>query len=299
MSDELVVTATALALAETATGAPASGASTIYRLPAEVLDRRHTPISQRLVRMVGQLAEDAGLAREDIAGPDTGLVSGSRYGCALVYDMHRRLREGGPRGIDAVAFAQATHNFPVSACAIEYGIRGPGVAIVSSTAAGIEALLCAADWLREGRCQRVIVVAYEDLEGPAAVHLASLGRNAPVHEAMALVMLERRESAIARGAPMLAQLAGTATLAPQGKGRAPDDVAAAAFGEASGVATVIAGQPDQALPLVDCVSAGGLLAMIRAIGAAAPQAKWLAGAMDPVRGGAAVALRLPETIEVI
>lgn len=293
MSDSIVITATALALAHQGAPGPigsdpVSGTFSIVKLPPEVPDRRHTGPSSRLARMIGQLAAEAGLAPGDLAGPATGLVSGSRYGCSLVADMHRRLRDLGPRGIDAVGFAQATHNFPVSACAIEYGIQGPGIALVSSLAAGMEALTCGRDWLREGRCDRVIVAAFEDLEGPAAAHVELLAapHAPPVHEAMALVLLERGAVARARRAPVLAELAGLAMVPPQGQ---PAALSARAFGSDRVAPRLLLARPEQAAPpLVDCLAVGGLLAVIRAleITAASGQAQdWLVGALDPRCGG--------------
>lgn len=310
MSDSIVVTATAYQMAKADCDPAASDRFRIHRLEPEPTDhRRHTPVSQRLIRMVGELAEQAGLDREQLAGPATGIVSGSRYGCALVFDMHRRLRDKGPRGIDAVSFAQATHNFPVSACAIEYGIRGPGVALVSSAAAGMEALLCAADWLAEHRCQRVIIAAFEDLDGAAARHLHHIAAPdaAPVHEAMALVMLERADSAAARGAPVLAEITDTVTL------RAGDWSADTLSAEclatnrpafagsatkrlpATGTQIAIARHGAAAigsLDLPDCLAPGGLIALIQAIQSG--QDDWLAGALDLHLGGVAARLSLTQ-----
>lgn len=311
MSDSIVITATALALAEQpapsvpAGGKTASGAFSILRLPEEPADRRHTQLSSRLSRLIGELASRAGLLPADLAGPATGLVSGSRYGCSLVADMHRRLRELGPRGIDAVGFAQATHNFPVSACAIDYGIQGPGIALVSSHAAGMEALTCGRDWLLEGRCDRVIVAAFEDLEGPAAAHVELLAAPGapPVHEAMALVLLERGSTARARRATVLAEIAGTAMMRPGAETGDLRAVAQRAFGHLPASMGILLAAPESASPpetadgapmLVDCLAVGGLLALIRALDRPGP-GDWLVGALDPRTGGIAAGLRCPPT----
>jgi 3-oxoacyl-(acyl-carrier-protein) synthase len=305
MQEPIVITATALALADAPApfapeGAAASGFS-IFHLPQEVPEGRHTVPSQRMARLIAALAAKAGLPEDGFAGPDTGIVSGSRYGCALVFDMNRRLRQGGPRGIDAVGFAQATHSFPLSACAIDFGIQGPGLAFVSSQAAGMEALQCARDWLVEGRCERVIVAGFEDLHGPAAAHLAQIQAPgaAPVHEAMALILLERADSAAARGAPVLAQLRGTAILRAGADDLALRVAADRAFGAApQPLALLLAGLGQNVGPagnrvLVDCLSAGGLLAMIHAIEADNGCADWLVGAVDPALGGVAAGLHIP------
>ncbi len=165
---------------------------------------RHTKVSYRLCQMVDRLLADAGLTRDQISGPSTALISGSNYGCSQVFEMHRRLRKHGPRGIDAVRFAQATHNYPVSACAIEYGLMGPCLAVVSTETAGMDALHCAYDWITDERCDRAIVVGFEDFSSPTGEHVCARAKDAPaghaVSEAMVMVMLERQSTAQARGA---------------------------------------------------------------------------------------------------
>ncbi|MFZ5963417.1 beta-ketoacyl synthase N-terminal-like domain-containing protein [Thalassococcus sp. BH17M4-6] len=176
---------------------------------------RHTRISHRLSRLVPRLLAQSGLSAEDIAGTRTGLVSGSSYGCAQVFEMHQRLRRHGPRGVDAVRFAQATHNYPVSACAIEFGLQGPCLSVVSTETAGLDALQCAFDWLRDDRCDRVLVVAYEDMAPPIADHLVTRAMATPgkaYGEAMVLILLERDSIAAARGhvgRPVLASVVNT------------------------------------------------------------------------------------------
>lgn len=178
---------------------------------------RHTAVSYRLCKMVPRLLRGAGLTRRQIAGPGTGLISGSLYGCSQVFEMHRRLRRHGPRGIDAVRFAQATHSYPVSICAIEFGLKGPCLAVVSTETAGMDAFLCAHDWITDGRCDRVIVVGYEDMATPIRDHIrtarAHSAADGSVSEAMVMLLLERSASAAMRGAPSdCPRIAGMTTL---------------------------------------------------------------------------------------
>jgi hypothetical protein len=183
--------------------------------PAGVQRSRHTPLSARLRISLEVLAARAGLSAEALAGPGTGVVSGSCYGASLVHDGHRQLRAAGPRGLDAVGFAQATHNYPVSACAIELGLKGPCAALAGSRVSGMQALLCAYDWLRERRCDRVLVAAYEDIRGAVADHLAaSPPRAGVVREAMVTLCLETAGPALARGAVPLARVRSMAVLPP-------------------------------------------------------------------------------------
>ncbi|WP_175500638.1 beta-ketoacyl synthase N-terminal-like domain-containing protein [Litoreibacter janthinus] len=166
--------------------------------------------------MIEKLLKEAGLTKEEVSGPRTALISGSKYGCSQVFEIHRRLRKHGPRGIDAVRFAQATHNFPVSTCAIEYGLMGPCLAIVSTETAGMDALLCAHDWITDDRCDRAIVVGFEDFSSPTGEHVCAQAKDAPsgqsVSEAMVMVLLERQSCAKARGVSSeMPQITGMAT----------------------------------------------------------------------------------------
>ncbi|MDA7429488.1 beta-ketoacyl synthase N-terminal-like domain-containing protein [Primorskyibacter aestuariivivens] len=180
---------------------------------------RHTRVSYRLNKMIPRLLERAGLTADALAGPGCGMVSGSSYGCSQVYEMHRRLKKMGPRGVDAVRFAQATHNYPVSACAIDYKIEGPCLSVLNAETAGLDALQCAQDWLRAGRCDRVLVAAYEDLAPPIGDHLADRARSLPKQgfgEAMVLVLLEK--ASVAQRRDDLPILTHVAPVPPGGAG---------------------------------------------------------------------------------
>lgn len=174
---------------------------------------RHTRLSRRLEKLIERTATMAKLLPDQIAGTETGLVSGSSYGCSSVMEeVRRQLVRKGSRGVDPIRFASATHSFPLSLNAIRFGIRGPCAALVSSEAAGLEALLCAADWLQAGRCERVLIAAYEDFGDPVAAHITAAGKPGAVNEAMALVLLEVESAALARGAAPLASIEGFGTV---------------------------------------------------------------------------------------
>lgn len=252
---------------------------------------RHTPLSLRLARETRRLLNAAGLSDDAVKGPATGLVSGSRYGCSMVYDLNRRLRDRGPRGIDAVCFAQATHNYPISVAAIELGLNGPCAALVGSPVAGMEALVCAVDWLRDGRCDRVIVAAYEDLDGVATEHLRrQTSEVGAFQEAMALLFIETGSAAERRGAPILAELRGV-TILPRDAG-AQDVSAMASRAFDSGKQEIlhsIAGLGGRAS---SCLGASGLaeIALRVAYERENRERNWMIGAFDPSAGGAVAAV---------
>lgn len=241
------------------------------------------------------------------AGASTGLVSGSRYGCSIVFDMHRRLARHGPKGIDAVRFAQATHNYPVSACAIEFGFKGPCTALVSSRAAGMEALQCGLDWLNDSRCDRVIVTGFEDFGSPIDDHIRRASwSGGPVREAMVCVLLERADVATARGARGLADVTGSAALnRARGRGAGLERRVFGRDVESFGFAVSHTSEefcdhvtPAARLDAGECIGASGLVELAQLLtrdrpldGATIPQ-HWMIGACDPATGGIAAGIRL-------
>lgn len=280
---------------------------------------RHTGVSYRLSAMVKRLIEQAELNPAQISGVKTGLVSGSSYGCSMVFEMHRKLRELGPRGIDAVRFAQATHSYPVSTCAIEYGLKGPSLALVSCEAAGMEALMCAHDWITENRCERVIVAAYEDIASPIHEHIlhSFAGNHAgnTVREAMVLILVERKSAALERGGKILAELTGMATInrnadaaeyqrsQRKALGKTPDN---GAFGTlfahrigqqvATNVSAIIGGVPTENINnKEDYLGAGGLVELARLLSENDPSTvskHWFIGATSAFGGGVAAGVKL-------
>ena len=280
--------------------------------------RRHTAVSYRLSAMIKRLIEQAGFDASQIAGSETGLVSGSSYGCSAVFDMHQKLREYGPRGIDAVRFAQATHSYPISKCAIEFGLKGPSLALVSCEAAGMEALLCAYDWITENRCERVIVAAYEDFSAPVREHIIhSLGGKkltGTVREAMVLIMVERKSAAIERGGVVLAEITGMATIQRNADATEYQRACIKAFGEtrkndvfgtafahrsgqhiASDIGTMIGGIPFDGLKgQDDFLGASGLVEMAQLISQSEPLPdldQWFIGATSAFGGGVAAGVK--------
>ncbi len=228
MTEDIFITATAIDLPDDvdrlAVGPDtAFGSFGLRRLPAMDSDdvqtqrSRHTRLSLRLSQIIERLAERAGLTTEEMAGPDTGIISGSSFGCASVLDgIRQQLDEKGPRGVDPIKFAQATHSYPLSANAIIYQLQGPCAAIVSSDAAGLEALTCASDWLNDHRCKRVIVVAYEDFDDPVASAISARdrlnGRIGDVTETMVAILLETSSTAMCRVASPMARIVGRSSF---------------------------------------------------------------------------------------
>ncbi|OMH29132.1 beta-ketoacyl synthase N-terminal-like domain-containing protein [Motiliproteus sp. MSK22-1] len=184
--------------------------------------KRHTKLSYRVSLLLEQLLESSGLQPEVFSGPDSGFVSGSGYGCmSTTQGIHTTLRKDGPRKIDAIEFAKSTHSYPLSINGIKYQLLGPSVAIVSSEVAGVDAIQCAADWIKSDRCKRVLVVAYESFSPLLADHVLTVNRELngcySFIESISVLLLERRADVESRGGNILATIDGIKTFGGSGE----------------------------------------------------------------------------------
>ena len=171
---------------------------------------RHFAESRLIADAAAAALADAGLTRADLAGPDTGFVSGSCYGCGTFLDGIRAgLAQNGPRGVRATEFSIATHGYPMAALAMSYGAQGPATAFVGDAGSAVEALAFADLMLRLGFCERMVVLGY-DLPGPVAqAHLAVTRRLTSLPAIVALVVERAALETTATDAPVL-----TASVTP-------------------------------------------------------------------------------------
>lgn len=182
----------ALRLPDMLEGLPAAPGDRAAADDAETAPRHFR--ASRLVRDVAAAAlADAGLSREDVAGPGTGFVSGSHYGCVDFLDgMRAAEREKGPRGVKPTEFAIATQGYPVAALGMTYGAQGPATAFVGGLTAGFEALAFARAMLAFRQCDRMVVIGYELPGDRAGSHLRALGAgDGEVAETVVAFVVER------------------------------------------------------------------------------------------------------------
>ena len=147
------------ALPADAAGA-AAGRSTLaidrLPLPGERF-RRATRECRLGVAAVQAMLDAAGMAREDIVGPDSALL----YATAAGYGASNRAF------IEAAATGSALH-FPYTApsavpaeVAIEFGLTGAYVIFTGGATTTLEALAHAAGLLRRGECERALILSVE------------------------------------------------------------------------------------------------------------------------------------------
>ncbi|MEX0331343.1 MAG: beta-ketoacyl synthase [Puniceicoccaceae bacterium] len=170
---------------------------------------------------------DAGLSREDISGPRTGLYTASSGSAALTHHNLARMKRVGPMRcspLGIVASIAGTLNFNLAAA---YAIKGSTCGFVSACASSGHAMGFAYDEIALRRQDRMIVVGAEDFTLETIVPFAGMrvlsvnpdpdSASRPFDRnrdgfvgtggAVALV-LESEELARERGAPIYARYAG-------------------------------------------------------------------------------------------
>jgi len=173
-------------------------------------------------------AKDAGCEPEDFAGPRTGVLLGTGYGC--LYEMEQLYRtwfDKGWKRIKPVTVPKLMPNAPASHLAIRFGARGLNATISTACSSGAIACGLAADKIRSGELDACIAGGVDVIGNPAIIAawnaLRVLSRrNAPdasrpfsadrdglvFGEGAAVFVLEERERALARGARIRAEVAG-------------------------------------------------------------------------------------------
>lgn len=218
-----------------------------YEIPRETL-RGLAPHGVYAFCAIEQALADAGLTREDLGDGRTGLFCASA-GSAFLLHHHlaqshaTAFERGNPMGV--VSSIAGTLNFNLAA---HYGITGAVTGFVSACASSSHALGYAADEIRLGRQDRVMVVGAEELNADTVLPFAAMralsinpdpatasrpfdaGRDGFVSTGGAAVLIvESEELARRRGALPYAAIAGwgqaadgysVATSHPEGDGLA-------------------------------------------------------------------------------
>jgi 3-oxoacyl-(acyl-carrier-protein) synthase len=125
-----------------------------------------------------------------------------------VENFLRILLARGPANVSAIAFSRAVSNAMVGEISRRHHLRGP-----SSTVLGSSALAYAVDLLTDMRASAIVCVGVDevrDLHLWAYRRAGLLAGGMVLGEGAAALVLERRDSAVARGAPIAASVLGSA-----------------------------------------------------------------------------------------
>lgn len=191
--------------------------------------RRMDRCSQMVVASCRMALADAGLTLAGADAENTGVVVGTAFGnLTESEDFLRGLFAKGPGLANPLTFPNLVLNAPTGYVAIDLGIRGPNLTVVRGEASGEAALALAYDTIVTGQADVLLAGGVDELSPAlrqihADLHLLSPGaeggeewsspfdraRNGVVMgEGAAMLVLERAEHAAARGARVLAELAG-------------------------------------------------------------------------------------------
>ncbi len=180
-------------------------------------------VSQLAVAAAKEAMDSSGLEISDELAPRAACIIGTGIGGQGTFDRcyENILRKG--RKPHPLSILKVIPNAPASHISIQYGLRGPAFAISSACASGAHAIGVCADMIRTGSAEIGLAGASEAilnfgaLEAWRAMHILasdtcrpfSKNRNGLViGEGAGVVVLEEEEHARARGANILARVAG-------------------------------------------------------------------------------------------
>jgi 3-oxoacyl-[acyl-carrier-protein] synthase II len=201
--------------------------------PEEFMDHRTARRTDRFAQLAvaaGRLAlADAGLSVSG-DGVRVGAVVASGVGGAETRESaHARLLRDGPERVPPLTIPATTLNMAAAQVSIALGLRGPILCVMTACAAGAQAIGDAAEMIRRGAADVMLAGGAEApitpfwVAGFDAMRVLSRGNEDParaarpfdrsrdgfvIGEAGAIVVLERLDAARARGAEVIAEVAG-------------------------------------------------------------------------------------------
>lgn len=215
------------------------------------LETAWTGGNRRLQDRVSAIALAA--AREAVAqsglqpgdfGPRCGVVIGSGYGGAETSERNMAVFARDPLArVDPMSIPKIMTNAPASWVGMEFGAKGPTLCISTACASGTQSIGMAFHMVRAGLADRCLAGGSEALLNPTVFRAwelmrvmtptscrpFSMGRDGMVlGDGAAVIVLETLESAQARGAPILCEIAGFGMSGDAGDLLRPDPVGAAA-----------------------------------------------------------------------
>jgi 3-oxoacyl-[acyl-carrier-protein] synthase II len=196
--------------------------------------RRGTPHVHYAMAAAREAVSDSGL---DIAAisPEVGvLIASGIGGIEVIENTTRVVDTEGARRVSPFAAAMALVDMAPGMVSIDLGARGPNMAVVSACASGADAIGQASNWIRQGDAVAVLAGGTEagitstGIAMFAAARALSTRNDDPAHasrpferdrdgfvaaEGSAVLVLEEREHALARGATIYAEVLGYAAAA--------------------------------------------------------------------------------------
>ena len=179
--------------------------------------RRFDRASLFAVAASGMALKDAGIDPRAGNGDRVGIALGCGFGgIANSEEFLRGWFEKGQEGLVPMLFPNTVPNAPASNASIEHGMKGPNVTQVQRFCSAEAAIQMACRFLEEGRADVMLSGGVDELNPVVMQGFASAGQ---LHswakgfgEGCGMLVLERRESAAARGASPRAAITGIRTI---------------------------------------------------------------------------------------
>jgi len=136
-----------------------------------------------------------------------------------------RLRERGVGAAEPRRFPYTSPNAVAGECSVVFGLTGPGLAVASGLHGGVEALAAAAELVRAGDVDRMLVVAVDETAAAATALTAAAGYPRPSAGAVALLVssektpyarVDRILTTFGRNAPTAPFPSGVPAMGPPG-----------------------------------------------------------------------------------
>ena len=243
----------------------------VRQLPQVGFDRRRLVTMDRYslfaVIAAGEALSQAKVSATSENTARIGAVVGTGiFGAETVEDNYRGLFLAGRTRANVFSVPRAMPGAPAGQVSMVYGLRGPVFGVTSACSSSNHAIASAVDQLRLGRADIMLAggtdapLVYGVLKGWEALRAAARDTCRPfsadrdglvLGEGAGMAVLETYEHAVARGAPILAELAGTGM-----SGDANDIVAPTVEGPTAAMVACLA-DADLAPEDVDYVNAHG------------------------------------------
>jgi 3-oxoacyl-[acyl-carrier-protein] synthase II len=207
--------------------------------PAQYMDRKEVRRNDRFVHFAlataREAVEDAKLAITPENAPEIGVIMGSGIGgITTLSEQILTLHEKGPRRVSPFLVPMMIVDMASGAVSIALGAKGPNFCTVSACATGADAIGVSYDLIRFGHARAMVAGGTEaaitpiGIAGFASARALSTRNDDPGHasrpfdkdrdgfvmgEGAAALVIESLESALERGAPILAELVGYAATA--------------------------------------------------------------------------------------
>ena len=201
--------------------------------PSDFIERRAARRMDRYAQLAVAAARlalsDSGLPIDEDGAGIGAIIGNGGSGAISREQQHRVMLERGPDRVSPFAIPLSVANMGAGQVSIELGLRGPVTATCTACAAGTDAIGTAAETIRRGDARAMLAGGGDTLISPYfvagfdAMRVLSHRNDDPagaarpfdqdrdgflVGEAGAVVVLERMEDAIARGAHVICEVAG-------------------------------------------------------------------------------------------